>query len=413
MGGNLNMFKNIFLYIIIFALLFVTGCSAEEHVDKSSDAKNDYDEQMIEPNNALGFDLLHKVEPNEDDNIFISPTSALIALAMVLNGAEGATKNEIIEVLAQSNIAIEDVNRASAALIEMIEKDSDAVELAIANSIWLNENFHFTDEFTKNTVEFFQAETTAIDVNNDQSVDKINKWVSEATNHKIAEIIEAPLDPNLAAIVINALYFNGKWQYEFNKELTEELPFFAPDTEIKIPMMVLEEELAYIDADDFQAVKLPYGKGEMHMHIFLPKDMDEFTKELTVENWQSWQTEFEKTNGTVILPKFKLEYETELNQALQHLGMELAFDPESADFSKMIKEEDPLWIDKVKQKTYIDVNEEGTEAAAVTSVEIETTSLIIEEAFHMEVNRPFFIAITDEETQTILFMGMIKNLEQE
>lgn len=418
------MFRKNYLYVMISTFILVAGCSAANNVDNSGEekpvdnsvqvAEDDY-EQIIEPNNKLGFALLSKVDSDENDNIFISPMSAVMALSMVLNGAEGETKDEITEALALKNISVEDISRANASLMDRLETDSETLQLSIANSIWLNEEFQFTDEFAKNTMNYFQAETIEIDVNNDKSVDMINDWVNEATNHKIKEITEAPLDSNLVAMLINALYFKGEWQFEFDKELTEELPFYSQESESNVPMMMLEEELMYMDGDNFQAVKLPYGKGEMSMSVFLPSessDMESFIEELTMDNWQEWQTAFQEMKGIVKLPKFQIEYETELNDALQQLGMEQAFNPEKANFSEMIYGDDPLWIDVVKQKTYIDVNEEGTEAAAVTSVEIKTTSLVVEDTFTMEVNRPFFLTITDDETDAILFMGIISNPEQ-
>src|SRR5690625_2934740 len=177
--------------------------------------------------------------------------------------------------------------------------------------------------------------------------------------------------------------------------------------------MTLDEEFAYMENNDFQAVLLPYGdEEEMSMRVFLPKEdsnLEEFKEMLTLDTWVDWSSEFQEEKGTILLPKFELEYEVILNETLQQLGMESAFNGSSADFSNMIEVEDGLLIDQVKQKTFIEVNEEGTEAAAATSVEMEVTSATIDEPFYMEVNRPFFFTITDDVTGTILFMGEIWN----
>ena len=158
-------------------------------------------------------------------------------------------------------------------------------------------------------------------------------------------------------------------------------------------------------------VTLPYAGDAMSMNVFLPKEdstLKEFEKMLTEDNWKKWNSAFHEKEGTILLPKFQLEYEVLLNETLKKLGMTTAFD-ERANFRKMINEDDPLWISKVKQKTFMDVNEEGTEAAAATSVEMKTEMAVMGGPFRMEVNRPFFIAITDNKTGTIVFMGSISN----
>jgi serine protease inhibitor len=231
----------------------------------------------------------------------------------------------------------------------------------------------------------------------------------KATNEKINEIIKAPLDPNLVSILLNTIYFKGNWKYEFDKNQTSENTFYGQTKTASF--MRLEESLSYLENDLFQAVTLPYGDGTLSMKVFLPKEnssLKELENELTYENWQKWNSQFTKKEGTLLFPKFKLEYEIELNDALKMLGMPSAFEND-ADFSKMIQESGPLWISKVKQKTYIDVNEKGTEAAAVTSIEMVTESTVISDSFYMNVNHPFIFSIVDDETGLILFLGSISS----
>ena len=241
----------------------------------------------------------------------------------------------------------------------------------------------------------------------------INQWVEEKTNGKIEEIVDSPLDPDLVTILINAIYFKGDWKYEFDESQTEDRTFYLKDGTTKdVPLMRLEEKLAYMENEVLQAVSLPYGEeNEMSMNVILPKenvDSEEFQTMLTYENWQKWTSEFQVKEGTLLLPKFQLEYEATLNDMLKKLGMTTAF-AKGANFGKMIQEADPLWISTVKQKTYLDVNEKGTEAAAATSVEIVTESFNMDGPFRMEVNRPFVIAITENKSDTILFLGEINN----
>ncbi|MFD2131347.1 serpin family protein [Pseudogracilibacillus auburnensis] len=426
------MFKRAFLYMLCCIFVLVTSCSQAENVDNINNDNQNVDnldgdnkdvdksdkgevinnEYTTQPNNKLGFALLDKVERDKNNNIFISPSSAFMALSMAYNGSEGETKDEIAEALQIKDISVDQLNQANAVLVDKLQKDTQATQLSIANSIWLNKQFHFTDEFSDATTTFYDAETTEIDITDDRSVDKINDWVSESTNDKITDIVEGPLNEDMVAILINALYFEGKWKYPFSEARTEEEPFYSGGTENNIPMMMLEEELAYMENDEFQAVKLPYQDDEMNMTIFLPSEnstIDTFIAAISDENWQEWQAEFQEMNGIIKLPTFELEYETNLNEAFQLLGMELAFKKQDADFSKMIKEDAPLWIHEIKQKTYINVDEKGTEAAAVTSIEMRTESAVVGDTFYMEVNRPFFMTITDNETDTILFMGVITN----
>ena len=416
------MFKKRMLSILtISSLVFITGCGTTSNSKTtnstppiSNDVKFGEDDytKIITATNELGFELVSEVEEDEHNNIFISPASLFMALSMVYNGADGKTKEEIAKTMHLEGMEADELNQANASWLTKLMKDNDQLQLNIANSIWLNEKFHFQDDFAKNNKDHFNAEIEEIDIADSDSAKRINDWVKKSTNQKIDEIVEASLDPDLVTLLINAIYFKGTWTHEFEKDLTKNKAFHLVDGTTKdVPLMSLNEKLAYMENEQFQAVQLPYGDGEMSMKVFLPKEdtnLEEFKKLLTNENWNAWNKEFNEREGTLLLPKFQLEYETLLNDALKKLGMGNAFE-DNADFSKMIIEGDPLKISKVKQKTFIDVNEEGTEAAAVTSIEVVLASAPIDDSFIMEVNRPFFFTITDDETDAILFMGSISN----
>lgn len=394
----------------------MTGCETEKSSEDSginnnlNTGKNDHT-KIVSSNNQLGFELLSEVEEDDNGNTFISPTSLMMALSMVYNGADGTTKKEMAKVLHADGIEVDDLNKANASLISILQRDSKQIQLDIANSIWINNQYHFTKEFAQNNQDYFFAKIQEI-----ESPEIINNWVKEATEDKIDKIVDAPLNPDLVAILINAIYFKGNWKYELAKEQTEQRPFHLKDSTTKnVSLMKLTKKLPYLENKEFQAVSLPYGDDEMSMKVFLPKEnvqVDEFRKILTHDNWKKWSSEFQEKEGTVLLPKFQLEYEILLNNALKKLGMTTAFDSAHANFKKMITEEEQLSIDMVKQKTFIDVNEEGTEAAAVTSAEMVTESFSPDGKFQMEVNRPFFFAITDEKTGTILFIGTISNPQE-
>lgn len=412
------MKKHMNVFLVMIGVLLLTSCGTEnsgDHLDIRSNAyygESDY-LKIVSSNNEFGFKVLSEIKNDSNENIFFSPTSLMMALSMVYNGANGVTIDEMGKVLHTEGIDVNDLNQANASLLSMLNKDTEQIDLNIANSIWLNEGYHFKDDFAQHTQDYFNAEFETINFANNDAPKRINDWVKQATNNKIDEIVDSPLDENLVSILINAIYFKGDWKHEFDKALTDDNEFFVSETDTEtIPFMTLNEELAYMENDQFQAVTLPYGNEEMNMKVFLPHedvsdhDLDDI---LTQDNWTHWNDHFHKKEGTVVLPKFTIEYEVELNEALKSLGMLSAFDQDDANFSNMIIEEDPLWLSRIKQKAYADFNEEGTEAAAATSVEMKTTSAPIDGPFYMNVNRPFFIAITDDATDTILFMGSIVN----
>src|SRR5690625_5179 len=419
------MFRNQFALTALFLigmLVVMSSCGTENDESENADEEEpvipshvNYEDgdvtQIVAPQNELGFKLLPVVDPDDNNNVFISPTSLFMALSMVYNGADGATKEEIANTLQSENIGIEDLNKANAALLENLH-DKSKSELNIANSIWLNDEFALDDDFKQNTSDYFNAKIQEINIGDANVADNINDWVEQATNEKITDMVDSPLSQDLVAMLINAIYFKGDWKYEFDSDLTETHDFQTGDGDTKqVPLMQLEEELNYMENDEFQAVELPYTDNEMSMHIFLPKEdssLEDFTESLTNNQWEEWQEVFTETEGTLMLPKFELEYEVLLNDPLTELGMNTAFDTEKAEFPNITKGNDQIFISDVKQKSYVKVNEEGTEAAAATSTEMEVTSFN-PDTFQMIVDRPFFFTITDSDTGTILFMGSIAN----
>lgn len=403
-------------FLLLSLLLFLISCASDDKKKEAPDVSSIDDEQietMSHANNTLGFSTLTELH-EEEENVFLSPTSLYSALLLAYNGADGKTKEAFSELLEMKDLTDEEVNKTMYALADRLLKDTDEIEVTSANSLWLADTYNFQSDYKKAMETYFDAQIETIDKADDRSVDKINDWVKKGTNEKIEEIIEAPLQSNFVALLVNVLYFNGNWQHEFPEDATSDDTFYAKDEEIELAFMQLEEELAYMENDDVEAVRLPYGEGEMQMEIYLPKedkDLTEFIASTLPEHRADWQDAFEKTTGTVHMPKFELEYDIVLNDALQALGIEDAFS-DQANFSKLVEESEALRISEVKQKTFLDVSEKGTEAAAATSVEIVETSAVIEEPFEMKVNRPFVFAITDVETDTILFLGKIEEPPQ-
>lgn len=222
------------------------------------------------------------------------------------------------------------------------------------------------------------------------------------------------IDPEIILFLINAIYFKGQWQVEFEKNKTKDDVFkLAGGHQKKLPMMFQSGRYNYHKGEDFQAVALPYGTGRVSMYVFLPDEhrtLDQFERDLTPGNWESWMRDFRVVPGDLTLPRFKIEYEADLNDILKALGMAEAFDPMRANFSGIAEPNlgDRIYISRVKHKTFAEVNEEGTEAVAVTSVEMGLTSVPQpQEKFIMKVDRPFFFAIRDNGTGVVLFMGSV------
>lgn len=373
--------------------------------------------QLLAAYNQFGFNLFRRLQQAESQkNLFISPTSISTALAMVYNGAKGETQTAIAKTLSLQGISLADLNQGNAALKASLETGSGKVAIDIANSLWLGKTYSVLPDFIQRVAETYEAKISTVDfAKKQEAANVINAWVKEQTQGKIEEIVN-DVDPNTIAFLVNAIYFKGKWSEEFKKADTKEMPFTLLDgSQKQRPMMSQSGDYSYYENDQFQAValpygggRLPYGEGRWSFYVFLPKpgvSLDKFYETLTAENWEQWMQQFRTEDVDIKLPRFKVEYDITLNDSLKAMGMEVAFDLNKADFSGMTEEK--AAIDKVRHKTFVEVNEEGTEAAAATSVGPVAASIPLQ----MVVDRPFFAAIRDGETGTILFMGSIVNPE--
>jgi serine protease inhibitor len=363
---------------------------------------------LVQSDNKFGLKLFKEIIKEEKDkNVFISPLSVSMALGMTYNGANGETQEAMQKTLELDGLTIQEVNESYKSLIDLLKGLDPKVRFQIANSIWYRQEYSFEKEFIDLNKKYFNAEVKEMNFSDPDAANIINAWVDKNTNGKIQKIVDPPIDPLTVMFLINAIYFKGFWTYQFDKKLTKDDWFTLPDSSTKpCKMMNQKGEFKYLQNDNFQAIDLPYGDGDFSMTIFLPNptvDIDSLIGEFNQENWDLWINSFSKHEVILELPKFTLEYELKLNDVLKALGMGIAFDPDQADFTKMYKGPENLFISKVKHKTFVQVDEEGTEAAAVTSVEISETSL----GLWMRVDRPFVFVIRDNKSQTILFMGKI------
>ena len=390
-------------------LICLLGCSlGDSPTDVFDDAldfiNNSSYSSVASANTTFGFKLLRDLQKRQPDtNIMISPLSISIALTMTYNGAVGETQRAMTDVLEIESLGIDTVNRSNAALRNSLENTDPQVEIAIANSIWSRQGVDFNPAFLDRNREFFEAEIGSLNFNDPQVPEVINGWVDTNTNGKIKQIVQR-IDPRTLIVLINAIYFKGSWQKEFDKSATRDGIFHLSDGgQKRVKMMYRKGVYPYFRGEDFEAARLPYGEGRVSMYLFLPNrdsNLNDVIKQLNAENWSNWISQFQETtdDSEMILPRFKLEYEVRLNDTLTALGMGIAFGT-GADFSGMGTQ---LFISEVRHKTIIEVNEEGTEAAAVTVVVgIESAPPIF------RVDRPFLFAIHDDRTQTILFTGIV------
>ncbi len=386
-------------------LLPIVACNEVVAPGQESWQSIQLDQRVVRAYTGFGMDLFGRlVTEAPDSNVFISPTSAAFALAMTYNGAVGETQAAMARVLGLDGLSLEEVNRANREWLAALENPGKKVELSLANSLWIRQGYPVHAAFLDRNRSFYRAEVQELDFANPAAVKSINDWVSKSTRGKIPQILDQ-IPGNVVLYLINALYFKGEWTHQFEKSRTQLAPFHLLDgTRKNVPMMRQEREFPYLEGDGFRMVSLPYGNGRFSMVLALPdesSDLASFSRTLTAERWEQWMSALAKKEVLVALPRFSLEWEKSLNATLKAMGMEITFGPE-ADFSAM-SPRDP-WIDEVKQKTILEVNEEGTVAAAVTSVAmVESARLIPELIF----DRPFFLAIRDNATATLLFLGQV------
>jgi serpin B len=368
-------------------------------------------QQFVSANTAFAFDLMSRVtQAQPDANVFISPFSVSSVLQMTGNGAASVTKSEMQQVLKTAGLSAGSLNAAFKDLNQQFAARED-VTLNLANGLWFQQGFHLKPAFVGDNQKYFQAELAGVDFDNSQSAKTINTWADRQTKGKIKEVVQYPFPPLTRLILANAIYFKGNWVTPFKKNLTGPRDFHLVNGQSKqTPMMAQGGHFVYQETPDFQAVKLPY-KGGLQMELFLPSTNSTPQKLVadfaTKVNWQkNIETGFSDREGFVILPKFKMEYSVELNETLKALGMNSAF-AGNADFSGIAAE--PLFIGEVRQKSFVDVNETGTEAAAVTTVTMvgKASSMPRPDLFRMILDRPFFFVISDMASGSILFMGMV------
>ncbi len=386
----------------MLALLPITAAAQAEDVLKRGTGAE-------APGSSFAFGLFQDITAyDESDIVFISPLSASIALSMTAAGAEGATQEEMLRTLGFGGLSVKDLNACNRGIIDLLSSDPEGVELNVANSLWVSDRFILKSRYIRTAGSEYSARVSNLDFSDPASPSVINRWCAENTAGRIDKMIEN-IDPATQMYLLNALYFKGMWTTPFDAANTRKDIFHGNRRDSEVEFMHRTASFPYYIGPEGALLELPYGEGSFVMDIFLPAEgvsAEEFASGLDGEALSTLTGLLQSDRIKVTLPKFKAEYETSLNATLQRLGMRDAFTP-SADFSGMSKE--PLMISEVRQKTFIEVNEEGSEAAAVTSVAVMRTSLA-PEPLEFRVDRPFVFLIRERTSGTVLFMGLVRNL---
>ncbi len=374
--------------------------------------------QLASSEATFGLNTIKQLANNlpTDQNVFISPLSIDLALSMVYNGANGKTKNDMANVLGLSQFNIYQINQYNGSLIQTLNTGG-GFALNVANSLWVDQGNTFIPQFLQTTQKYYNAVAKSINFQDPASADTINTWASNKTNGKITHVVDSNTLQQQKLALIDSVYFNAKWKDEFDPKQTTTKPFYLQNGQTEqVQMMTKYTQDSYIETPTFQAVELPYINGNIAMDVFLPKiSMRQFISTLSETDLRQYFSQLlqstGKVQGTIDLPKFTMNYNQDLKDVLSQMGMSIIFDRSLADFTHMLQGND-LYVSSVQHDTYVAVDEQGTEATAITAVIMSvgggggpTPSI----NYLFNANRPFFIIIRTTTTSVplILYSGVI------
>lgn len=406
--------KQIILLLVL--TLALVNCNKVAIEPKVSDLTlTDKSAKIIAADNQFGFELFKKINASliGPKNTMISPLSVSLALAMAYNGAGGNTKTQMEDLLHKANLTPDDINQSYKDLVASLISHDPKVELSISNAIYYRNTFTSKDNFITTNQNYYQAVVAPLDFTKTaETLNTVNDWVKTNTNGKIDKIIEV-VKPEDVMYLLNAIYFNGEWKYRFDPSQTMNLPFTMEDKSVvQVTTMIIENPYNYYSNETFQLLEMPYGSGKYSMLIFLPetgKTADNVISQLNPENINGWLLKMTEQKKMVYLPKFEFKFDDSLVDELSALGMTDAFNVMQANFTG-ISDAAKLYISEVMHKTYIKVDERGTEAAAVTGITIGILTVGPNDSF--KADHPFVFAIREKDTQAILFIGKVMNPTQ-
>lgn len=399
--------KSLILVIVtLLPLLFSCELSRDNDEDIRQITLRHKATEIIEADQIFAFEIFREVcSLSEEENIMISPLSVSYALGMACNGAAGTTLDAFYDVLHFNNLTKAEINESYKDLTEQLIQLDEQVKFTIANSVWYKIGFDVLSEFINTCQDYFDAVVNGLNFADPASVDIINQWIEEKTNGKICGMLDY-IPPDAVMYLINAVYFNAKWKYQFDKKDTQTGNFYLEDgTNYQAAFMKVNGSFNYKSCSDFSAVELPYGDSTFSMVIVLPsagKNISDMIDKMNTDRWNECFSDLAPSGIQIELPKFKYGFKDLLNIPLVNLGLGIAFSAD-ADFSGINPIRD-LFISRVIHQTFIDVQEEGTEAAAATIVEFRESSV---GPVNLRIDRPFMYLIRENSTGAILFMGKV------
>jgi serpin B len=408
---NLLLFTALFLVVSGFA-----GCNNDSAsptpMTPATIKLTPGSDKVISGSNQFGINLFARVALEESKNLTLSPLSASAALTMLLNGTAGETFDQLRTVLDfPTGMNLAEINLAYKNLVGQLLEADPVVELALANAMFYRQGFQVKVPFVNTMKSDFNATVEGLNFSHQSAVDAINQWASDNTKGKIPVVIESISD-EMRLFLMNALYFKGQWTDAFNQAETRNLPFFTDaTTRIDVPTMSRKLNARSVFTERYHAVELPYGRGNFAMVVVVPQNIDlkSFLRGFTTATWSeiTGALDSQTVGGSidVFLPRFQFSFQKNLNQPLRAMGMVNAFDPNLANLSPIADVRD-LFVHFVNQNTYIQVNEEGTTAAAVTTIGIGITSV---GPPPFVADRPFLFFIRERTTNTLLFAGQVLN----
>jgi len=416
------------LFIILFSL-FISGCgeraaspegggkggySPDQPGDHQAEAVKHWDtptrSSLASTNNDFGFRLFRElVKTTPDSNVVVSPLSVALALGMTMNGADGLTLDDMRTTLGYSGYSVDAVNRCFESLMTLLTHLDPEVRFEVANAVWCQEGVPFKEPFLDACEQFYRAEAGNLDFNRPDAPQVVNAWVSDKTHGKITEIVDR-FEPLTKICLVNAIYFLGAWREALDPENTYDAPWMLPDsTWRQVRMMVGPDSCNHytsLAGPGFRALDMAYGDSLFSMTLFVPSPgntIRSMLEDFNQDNWAVWMSGFRPWCGHLTFPRFEVEYGVRMKHVLTTLGMGIIFDPVRADFTRMCTYFDDFYIKKVMHKTYIRVDERGTEAAAVTEVEGGPTSIPPQFMIHS----PFVFVIRENTLNTVIFIGQI------
>lgn len=423
----------VLLLLCCISGLIITSCSAkgdpnqmkinsnqELSESERKAALKEIEPERIQAMNTMGLHILQQMGAKgkaDGNNLLISPYSITAAIGMAYNGSVGETRREMAEVMGWSGLEMEQVNAFQAALQQLLTHPGKGIEVGIANSMWVKDGIPVVEAYQTAVQQTYEAEIRTLNGQPAQAKEEINQWVKQHTEGMIPNLMQEPPAKEALMILVNAIAFDGNWMAEFDPEYTTDEAFkLANGKDLSVRMMHQTKQFQYAENEDWQAVRLPYGDGQMHLLVVLPREgrtLDEIQQQL-LDDPKRLDRDSEYSLVELSLPRFRAEYGMNLKETLQQMGMEMAFDPYAANFTEMMSPGPKLqaYIGQALHRAVMEVSEQGTVAAASTLVGMAAGSAPPTDPVRMDVNRPFMVAVVDKSTGAWLFAGNVNQPEE-